>query len=412
MRTISVAALSLFFFAPLFAEGADLNRLLETARENNPDIKKSREAALAAEAGIKVENSLPDPVFAYKDFLSPVETKNGPQERAVSLSQKFPFPGKLSLKAKAQRAEFMVKMSEFEIVQRRIAASVKSSYYDLYFVEKSIETAREEKKILDAMAESAAAKYEAGLKPLSDILKIKIAADRVSEKTNNLIRKRDSLLSSISELTAAPEIPDIVFPENLEISEKNYGGPDGFLSGIEESPFVKIHEFARKKKKYRRDLARKGYLPDFNAGFSKISIGDSSSGGGEDAETFFVGINLPVWFGKTAGRIKSAESDLKSAEKAYESNRNLIVKKTKDLLYKLKADRKNALLYENALIPRARGVLSAVSADYETGRVPVADWLDGVKMFIESRLSYHKYVASYWKNGALLEKIAGKREER
>ena len=46
---------------------------------------------LAAQA-----RSLPDPMLTYTEMLEPIQTRVGPLERSVQLTQPIPFPGKLS----------------------------------------------------------------------------------------------------------------------------------------------------------------------------------------------------------------------------------------------------------------------------------------------------------------------------
>jgi outer membrane protein TolC len=79
-----------------------LQELVNEALMNNPQIQAAYNNWQAAEEKIKQVSSLPDPMASYTYFGESVETKVGPQEAKYGLSQKIPFPGKLSLKAKAQ----------------------------------------------------------------------------------------------------------------------------------------------------------------------------------------------------------------------------------------------------------------------------------------------------------------------
>ena len=72
--------------------------LVNGALKNNPEIKASRKRWEAAKEKIPQVRSLPDPKFSYTYFPESIETKNGPQENAYQLSQKFPSFGKPRLR--------------------------------------------------------------------------------------------------------------------------------------------------------------------------------------------------------------------------------------------------------------------------------------------------------------------------
>ncbi len=78
-----------------------LNRLVAEALENNPEL-------LEAKAGVKTvketppqAGSLSDPMLAFEIMNLPTDSFSFSREdmtqKQISLSQKFPFPGKLSL---------------------------------------------------------------------------------------------------------------------------------------------------------------------------------------------------------------------------------------------------------------------------------------------------------------------------
>lgn len=67
----------------------DLNRYLETAAENNPELQAKFNEYMAALEVVPQAKALPDPQIAFAYFVSPVETRMGPQEFKISASQFF-----------------------------------------------------------------------------------------------------------------------------------------------------------------------------------------------------------------------------------------------------------------------------------------------------------------------------------
>ncbi len=66
--------------------------------ERNPDLARLRSTAAAAAARAPQMRSLPDPMASLTAFLLTPETRVGPQQAAATISQRFPWFGKLELR--------------------------------------------------------------------------------------------------------------------------------------------------------------------------------------------------------------------------------------------------------------------------------------------------------------------------
>lgn len=80
-----------------------LSELIKEALGQSPQIKAARNEWQASIKVIPQAKSLPDPMLSYAHFGQSIETRLGPQRNKFSLSQKFPFFGKLSLKGEIAR---------------------------------------------------------------------------------------------------------------------------------------------------------------------------------------------------------------------------------------------------------------------------------------------------------------------
>jgi cobalt-zinc-cadmium efflux system outer membrane protein len=78
-----------------------LDILIGYALANNPEIQAARYSAQSLGARVPQANSLPDPTLMATAFLEEIQTAAGPQEVAMSLSQKFPWFGKRALRARS-----------------------------------------------------------------------------------------------------------------------------------------------------------------------------------------------------------------------------------------------------------------------------------------------------------------------
>ena len=182
----------LLLFLIVFSGGLQsqeiLNRYLKTAAENNPGLRVRSNQYLAALEVAPQVGTLPDPQFAFGYFIQPVETRVGPQNAKISLTQMFPWFGTLGAREEAAIQQAKVKYETFEDAKSKLFYDVKATYYNLYFTEKAIEKIGENIDILNSFSKLALIKVEAGLASAVDELRIKM---EIADLENQLALLRD-----------------------------------------------------------------------------------------------------------------------------------------------------------------------------------------------------------------------------
>jgi cobalt-zinc-cadmium efflux system outer membrane protein len=106
---------------------ASLRQYLAEARAHNDELAAARAAAQASREGIRRAGVLPDPVLGLEYYVESVETRTGPQEAAVSLSQRLPWPTKLSLQKQESRQQSAMAASRLQEVALRVERRVKEA---------------------------------------------------------------------------------------------------------------------------------------------------------------------------------------------------------------------------------------------------------------------------------------------
>src|SRR5699024_3546625 len=91
-----------------------LDRYLQEAAQNNPELKARFQEYLAALQQAPQVNTLPDPELSFGYFINPIETRLGPQQARLGLTQMFPWFGTLG--ARGDAAAQMAK-AKFEVFQ-------------------------------------------------------------------------------------------------------------------------------------------------------------------------------------------------------------------------------------------------------------------------------------------------------
>ena len=201
----------------LSAKGQDLNSYLLEAAQNNPELKAQYYRYNAALERIDQQNALPDPTVSFGYFISPVETRVGPQRFKLSVSQMFPWMGSLKAKEALAASTAQVEFEKFQELKNALFQQVKLAYLDLYILDQELILKEEDIEVLKSYEPISKTKYEANLVSLSDLIRVQIAIENAQAEVEVMMSKRASLLSQFNTLLNRQIETDVVVLELPEI---------------------------------------------------------------------------------------------------------------------------------------------------------------------------------------------------
>lgn len=392
-------------------ETITLDSLIDEALNNNPAIHAAHNEWKAAEYKIRYVKGLPDPMASYAYFGENVETKVGPQENKYGVSQKIPFPGKLSLKGKAQAKRAEMLKERYEATRREVIKNIEFVYYDLFWVDKAIKITEEEKTIMESLEKVAQRKYELNLTPQQDVIKAHVELSKLIDKLFLLRQNRKSLVAKMNSILDRPRGTKLGVVSNVKPAEFKYELEDLHRIAGESRQELLAASLDIERAKYEKSLARLDYFPDFTFGVDYIEVGSGSTilpNDGDDAWMGKVAINVPIWFGKLNAQVKEKKARLESSKKNYENMENSVDYEVEDLYFKITAYKDIISLYKTALMPQTEQAFEAARIGYETGRVDFLNWLDAERVLLQTKLAYYKAIADYQKSIAYLERVVGR----
>ncbi len=388
-----------------------LDSLIDEALQNNPQIKAAFNNWKAEEFKIRQVSGLPDPTARYTYFGESVETKVGPQKHKYGVSQRVPFPGKLSLKAQAQAKNAAMFKEKYEATKREVIKNIKFVYYDIFWVDTAIQISEEEKSLLENMERVAQRKYESNITPIQDVIKAQIGLSRIIDKLIFLEQNRRSLEAKMNALLDRPRGTEFNKTGNIGLTEFNYS-----IEGLLELANNNRQELIAatldiERTKYQRSLAGLDFMPDFSFGFDYIQVGKGSTSlpdDGQDAWMTTFAVHVPIWLDKQFAELREKQVSLRASKQNYESIKNSVIYEVEDMFYKINTYSDIISLYKTALIPQTEQAFEASKTSYETGRVDFLNWLDAERVLLQTRLAYYKTIADYQKSIAYLERIIGR----
>jgi len=389
-----------------------LKDLLTYAYRSNPTITASKASWEAFIENYRIGKSYPDPQLMTTVFPRPIETRLGPQDWNLTLSQAIPFPGTLSQKAKVLEADVRISKLKLDKAVKKMVSAVSSSFYELVYIQKALELARANLAInqkLTAISENAYARDKGLFYDVSkaqaqsaqiryDILLLEQLEQTEKTRLNTLLDRRPN-----APLGKAVPLPMKTVVYSLEEVYE--------LSSVFQEDLLIADETIQKSKETVK-LTRFENLPKFKFGLFYAAIGTPGvpslpRDAGEDAVGIQMGASLPLWFGKNQSKVakaKALEAKAK-AEKRMAANR--IRAEISRIWFKLQNSRRLISLYKKELLPQATASLQTAETWYREGHGSFSDYLEIQASAYNFQLSLARARADYGKNLVQLEQLAG-----
>jgi len=390
----------------------ELADLLNYAYLSNPAITASKESWKIFIENYKIGKSYPDPQLMTTFFVSPIETRLGPQDWNLTLSQAIPFPGTLTQRGRVLEADVRIGKLSVDKTLKEIVQTISTSFYELTYIQKAIDIAMANLGLnqkLMAISQNAYAQDKAFFYDVSkaqaqtaqiqyDILLLQELEQTEKTKLNTLLnRSPDSELGRT--IAILPRHPVYSLNEIYDLAMMNQ--EDILIAG----------ERVQKSEEAIR-LTRFENLPSFKLGLFYAGIGNPDvatppKDAGDDALGVQLGLDLPLWFGKNNSRTAKALAVRAKAK----ADKSLIANRTKAaisrLWFKLENSKRLISLYENQLLPQALSSVQTSETWFREGQGNFADFLEVQATAYNFQLSLERATADYGETLVLLEQLAG-----
>ncbi len=359
---------------------------------------------------VPVAASLQDPMLGMTLLPEQVQTAAGKQEVLLSGSQKLPWFGKLDTRAEMAEAQTNVARAQLAAVELSTIAQVKRAYYELYFIEGAIDVTEQEQDLLGRIRSVANTRYKAGRTSQQDVLRAEL---EIFNTENELIRLRQQLDSAQARLArvmhvapqtrmrAMAQLPAEQVPRDLDWLQRQ---------AVAARPELHAQLVAIQRDRQAVELARLDYAPDVTLGVTWIDVADaglSPIANGRDSFLVSAGVNLPIYRKRLDSSVRSAEAQVVSTARQYDSLRDATLEEVMDLFVQAQSQRDLLALFRDDILPKAHQTLDVSSQAYDVGQVDFMQLIDNWKQVLQYEISYRRLEASLRQVLAELERVVG-----
>lgn len=308
MKKIIITLLATLSFT-LVTSAQTLEEYFQIAAENNPGLQAKYKNFEAAMQRVSQASSLPDPNLSFGYFISPVETRVGPQQARFSLTQMFPWFGTLRAQEDAATLFAEARYQQFLDARNKLYYQVSAAYYPLYELQRLIAIETENQRILSSYKEIVTVQFENGKGSMVDVLRVDIMLKDAVTELSILTKKRKPLETQLNNLLNREESDPVFISDTLFTKEIDQEFRKDSL--LVAHPLLEELELKIKASEAQELAATKQGLPKFGVGLDYVIVGDRTDmalpDNGKDVFMPMVTMSLPIFRGKYKAAQKEAQ---------------------------------------------------------------------------------------------------------
>ncbi|MBF0538273.1 MAG: TolC family protein [Nitrospirae bacterium] len=393
---------------PLSAEDASLDALIQEALQNNHDVLMAESKVSTSRFRTPQASTLPDPMvmFGYQNegWNRYSYGQMSGAQWMFSVSQMFPFPGKLALREQMTIKDTEALQAAVHSVRLKTAARVKELYYDLFLTYKEIGLIKDRMALFSRIEDAALSRYSSGMGQQIDVLMAQTEKYMLIERQEMQRQKMHAIEGMLNSTLGRQDINTPIARPG-DISPTPYAHPmeEALRAAFEHSPDVLSKTREAEGAQVKVSMAKREYYPDINVNASVAK----RAGEFEDMWSLTATVNVPIFY-RTRQRmaVSEARSMLSESQHDVEAIKTMIASTIREDYTMLQAADKLIELYKNALIPRTYQDFEVALSAYVTGKVEAITVLTPLKSLLDYESLYFRQVVEREKAIARLEAIA------
>jgi outer membrane protein TolC len=372
----------------------------------NRSVEAARQAWRGAVARVRQSGVLDDPMVGVEIAPLSIGSSGARFGYTATVSQRLPWPGKLSLDEAVARFEAEAARSDFESTRRELALAA-ALLFDQYFVSvRSLEVNEHHVALMRELETGALAQFESGRASAQDPLQAEAELTHMEHDAVILASERDVTVAQMNELLHRdPGLPLPPPPRDLALRRgPEIGDAKRLADEATHRPEIDAARLHARAEQARGDRAERESYPDFTVSTSYSSMWDTP----EHRWMVGLGFNLPI----QVGRRRGAAEEASAARARFESEAAQLTDKARTEVAVALEHVDEAVhvvrLFEDRLIPVARNQVDAARAGFVASRNDFVAVVGAQKNLRSVELDYQRARAEVDRRGAELDRALGR----
>jgi cobalt-zinc-cadmium efflux system outer membrane protein len=394
----------------------NLDQMVEEALQNNPEILAANKRGEVFREKVPQSWALDDPMLGLGVVNLPTNFSFRDEDmtmKELSISQKFPFPGKRSLMREMAEKEAEAVSREIDDRANRVIKEVKTAYFDLSHVYRAKEVTQRNKQVLETLSKIAETRYATGEGIQQDLLKAHVEISRMADELIMLDQKRVALEAKLTSLLNRDGDVSMGEPEDLIFKRFAFTLDELQKMALDSNPTLKAMKTMIEAKEKAHGLARLDYYPDFTFKFAYGQRDNGPEVNRRDMLSGMVEMNIPIFYeSKQSHKVAETLADIQTLQAQYRAMKNEVFYMIASMASMLQRTERQLELYRTGIIPQAGMQIKSALSAYTVNKIDFMALLDSQITLYRYELEYHDALTQYEKDLSSLEAAVGKRFQR
>jgi cobalt-zinc-cadmium efflux system outer membrane protein len=388
-----------------------LQVLVQEALARSPMITAARTHSEALTKVPKQVSTLPDPQVGLQHFtvgspqpFSGYETSDF-YYSGFGFSQDIPGPGKLGLRAEQAQKEAEAGHHALEVQQRQVAEQVRETYFNLFYLKKTLALLLQTQAELQTVAQTAESQYHVGMAQQQDVFKAQLELTSFLKEIEMHHEEVDQSQANLKAILGREQdSPNIAIGDDLKATELPVDEHRLRELGLSNSPTLKQARAMEERGQAAVEIAKRDYLPDFMVGYTYEKTGPKF----RDYYVLSLGAKIPLYFWRKQNlAVEQAVLEKESARADAYSKRLSVMSDLQNQAIALQTTQRVLKLYSEGLIPQANATHESALAAYRVSKVDFQTLLSTVIDVLRLRQEYYRTLADHEIAAAKIQEIIG-----
>lgn len=396
---------------PVGASTDPLTLTIAAALREHPELAALRAELAARQESVPHAGRLPDPRLSLDVFIEPIETRNGPQEERLAISQAIPWRGTLGARVQDAEHSALAAARRVEAKEREIRLEVQSLWAEMFRLVRTTALVEENLAVLSRLEATARSRYRVAAASHPDVIRAQIEIGRLEDRQRALESRRPVLAARLNALLSREPHAPVPWPDDLH-DERLAVEAEQLYAWLErENPNLRGRDEEARAARARVTEITRGLNPDLMVGLAWTRVGEPplpSAGGGDDALAVMVAVDLPIWRGgdRRALAREAGAADATAARRLAEADR--LAADLAEALFAHDDAIRRIDLHRRSLIPLVTESLKASIYGFATGEADFLDLLDSERTLLELQLELDDARADLFVALARIDALVGR----
>lgn len=267
----------------------------------------------------------PDPNVKISYFLSPIETRNGPQRFNLMISQSIPWPSSLNSEQLLASHSTEAKKHQKELFLLELIYNTKLLIFKNLELRKKQANKQKMAATLSKLNNVVLGRLKLGRASQAEISQINIEIAKLSQAMRLISSKQMDIKQKLRSMTGGENIEQLL-PDEFNTSWQQLNGFDPSQLKLEDHPAIKLANAKVKRALAVVERQKSKRLPKLGASISWFQIDPTdsvmpNSDSGKDAFAIAASVSLPIWSGKydamehgNTAKLTAVQLELKQTE--------------------------------------------------------------------------------------------------